>query len=46
MFLLDDLLLAPINGHTTLKYTSKYPAQYADEFTAELQESSPGYALR
>src|SRR3954452_9063111 len=38
-------LVAPINGHTTLKYQSKYPAQYADEFTAELRNAKPEIAV-
>src|SRR5947199_9062186 len=33
-------LIQPINGHTTLKYTSKYPAQYADELTAQLRNAT------
>src|SRR4051794_38984447 len=29
-----------INGHSTIKYTSKYPAQYADELTAQLRSAT------
>jgi cell division protease FtsH len=34
-------LKTPIDGNDTLKYQSKYPAQFADELTAELEKASP-----
>src|SRR5437764_14961763 len=33
-------LKSAIDGKTTLKYESKYPAQFADELTAQLEASN------